>query len=266
MIRLPLFKMNFKKNWVLLLIFFGVLLMYTTTMISMYDPEDMEAILSMLDLFPEELLRAMGFSGLVTDLTSYLASWLYGMLMIGFPMVYSIILGNRLVAKMVDNSSFAYLLSTPNSRVQIIVTQGLYALLSMLLLFAAVTTAGIGLSAAMVPGHLNVGAFLRLNGVTLLVNSLVLMISFFFSCLFNETKLSLGFGAGVPIAFFLMNMLGGAAPDAEILKRLSIFGLYDPVEVVHGAQVLGVAGFYLVSIAVLFTAGVISFHKKQLPL
>lgn len=266
MIRLPLFKMNFKKNWVLLLIFFGVLLMYMSVMISMYDPEDMEAILSMMDLFPAELFQAMGFSGLVTDLTSYLASWLYGMLMIGFPMVYSIILGNRLVAKMVDNGSFAYFLSTPSSRIQIIITQGLYALLSMLLLFAAVTAAGIGLSAAMVPGHLNQGAFLRLNGVTLLVNSLVLMISFFFSCLFNETKLSLGFGAGVPITFLLMNMLGSAAPEAEILKRFSIFGLYDPLEVARGEQVLGVAVIYLLSIAVLFTAGVIRFHKKQLPL
>ncbi len=57
----------------------------------------------------------MGFSGLVTDLTGYLASWLYGLLMFGFPMVYCIILGNRLVARQVDSGSFAYLLSTPHS-------------------------------------------------------------------------------------------------------------------------------------------------------
>jgi ABC-2 type transport system permease protein len=115
-----LLKAVFKKNWTLLLIFFGALTMYMAVMVSMYDPSDMEALTSMLKLFPAELMKAMGFSELITDLTGYLASWLYGLLMFGFPMVYCIILGNRLVVKMVDNSSFAYLLSTPNSRVKLL--------------------------------------------------------------------------------------------------------------------------------------------------
>ncbi len=38
----PLFMATFKKNWTLLLIFFGVLTMYLTVMTSMYNPDDME--------------------------------------------------------------------------------------------------------------------------------------------------------------------------------------------------------------------------------
>ena len=261
-----LFKTTLKKNWTLLLIFFGVLTMYMTSMITMYNPDDMEALMAMFKLLPADLMKALGFSSMVTDLTGYLASWLYGLLMFGFPMVYSIILGNKLVAKMVDNGSFAYLLATPNSRVKIIITQGVYALTSLVVLFAALFGIGVLISAAMFPNLLDVGAFFKLNFTTMLVNMVVMMISFFFSCLFNETKMSLGFGAGVPIAFILMNMLGGASPDAEILKKMSIYGFYDPVELVHGGAIWGINLIYIGIVVVLFTAGVLIFRKKQLPL
>ncbi|KAJ53162.1 ABC transporter permease [Clostridium tetanomorphum DSM 665] len=53
------------------------LIMYMTIIISMYDPNEMEALTSMLKLLPEDLMKAMDFSNVVTDLTGYLASWLY---------------------------------------------------------------------------------------------------------------------------------------------------------------------------------------------
>lgn len=262
----PLFIATFKKNWTLLLIFFGVLTMYLTVMTSMYNPDSMEALTSMLKLLPEDLMRAMGFSGLVTDLTGYLASWLYGLLMFGFPMVYCIILGNRLVARQVESGSFAYLLSTPNSRGKIILTQGIYALLSVAVLFAALFGVGVLVCEAMFPGRLDQKAFFNLNVTTMLVNMTVMMISFFFSCLFNDAKLSVGFGAGLPIAFLLMNMLGGASKEAEVLKSFSIYGLYDPVKLVKGADLGGINLLYCAVILALLAAGVVIFRKKRLPL
>jgi hypothetical protein len=53
-----LFITTLKKNWILLLIFFGVLAMYITVMISMYNPEDMESLLSMIKLLPSEFMKA----------------------------------------------------------------------------------------------------------------------------------------------------------------------------------------------------------------
>ena len=261
-----LFKTNMKRNWVLLIIFFAVLTMYLTAMISMFNPDDMQAILDMVKLFPENLMKAMGFDTLAITLTGYLASWLYGLLMLGFPMVYCIILGNRLVAKMVDNGSFAYLLSTPNSRVKIIVTQGVYALISIVVLFAAIFGLGVLVSNASYPGLLDVPAFFKLNITTMLVNMTVLMISFFFSCLFNDTKNALGFGAGLPILFLLMNMISGASDKAEVFKNFTIYGLYDPVKLVNGTAVWGADLFYILLTAALFAAGVLIFNKKQLPL
>ena len=261
-----LFRHTFKRNWLLLVIFFAVLTMYTTVMLSMYDPADMAGLLAMMEAIPPGLRAAFGFDTLPTDLTGYLASWLYGMLMIGFPMVYSIILANGLVAKMVDNGSFAYLLSTPHTRVRIIVTQGAYALTSLLALFAVLFGVGVLTAEAMFPGNLDVLAYLRLNVTTMLANMVVLMIAFFFSCVFNETRLSLSFGAGIPITFLLMNMLGGTAPELAPLSSLSIFGFYDPLELAAGASALGVNLVYVTLIAALFAGGTFIFKYKRLPL
>ncbi len=263
---LTLLKTTIKKNWILLLIFFGVLTMYMSIMISMFDPEDMTALTAMLEMLPKGMMKAMGFSQLETDLTAYLASWLYGMLMIAFPMIYSIILGNKLVAKMVDNGSFAYLLSTPNSRVKIIITQGIYALGSLIVLFFALFGLGVAISNALLPGNIDVGAFLSLNVTTMLVNMVALMISFFCSCLFNEAKLSTGFGAGLPIMFLLLKMISGAAEDLNFLKNFTIYGIYDPVKVVKGEEVLGVNLLFVGIILLLFVAGVMIFKRKRLPL
>jgi ABC-2 type transport system permease protein len=263
---ITLLKTTLRKNWLLLLIFLGVLTMYTAVMISMFDPKDMEELTSMLDMFPEDFIKAFGFSEAITDLTSYLASWLYGMLMVTFPMVYCIILGNKLVAKTVDNGSMAYLLSTPNSRVRIVITQGVYALLSVAVLSAALFGIGTAACEAAFPGLLDIGAYLKLNITTMLVNMAVMMVTFFFSCLFNDTKYSLGFGAGIPILFLLMNMLGDASKDAEVLKDISIYGWYDPVELVQGAETVGLNLIYIGIAAVLFIAGVLIFRRKRLPL
>lgn len=263
---ITLFKNTLKRNWVLLAIFLGVLSMYMTVMLSMYNPDDMEMLSSMINLFPPELMKAMGFESIVTDLTGYLASWLYGLLMLGFPLVYCVILGNRLVAKMVDNSSFAYLLSTPNSRVRIIVTQGLYALTSVAALMTVMFGVGVILSAVVFSGLLDIRQFLRLNLTTMLVNMTVMMISFFFSCLFNETRFSLLFGAGIPIVFLLMKMLGGVSDEGSLIKKASIYGFYDPVKLVAGESMVMVNLIYISLIAILFAGGVIIFRRKRLPL
>lgn len=263
---LTLLKSTAKRNWVLLMIFAAVLSMYLIIMIFMFDPDDIAAITSMLDLFPEDVMKAMGFSTMITDMTSYLASWLYGLLMFGFPMVYCIILSNRLVAKMVDNSSLAYLLSTPNSRSKIILTQGVYALTSLIILFTYLCALGVLVSAAVYPGELDNRAFIQLNITTLLVNMTVMMICFFFSCLFNESRKAVGLGAGIPIAFLLFNMLGGVSQDAEIMRNISIYGWYDPVELVKNNGIWHLNLIYVSIAFILFLSSVYIFKNKRLPL
>lgn len=261
-----LFKTTSRKNVSLFIIFLSVHALYIITLLFMFNPEDMEAISSMLDLFPPDLMAAMGFSSLISDLTSYLASWLYGLLMTSLPMVYSIILSHRLVAKMVDNSSFACLLSTPNRRTKIIFTQGVFAISSLTVLFAVSCALGILASSALFPRTLDNAAFIELNVTTLLVSLTVLMISYFSSCLFNESGKALGFGAGIPITLLLMNMLGNVSEQLPLLKKLSVFGWYDPVDLVRNGSGVWVNLLYLAFILIMFAASLVVFKHKQLPL
>ncbi|MEG0177204.1 ABC transporter permease subunit [Anaerorhabdus sp.] len=259
-----LFKLTIRKNWVLFIIFTLVLMMYSGVMISMYSPENVQNLMQMFELFPPEMMKAFGFASAFTDMTGYLASWLYGLLMVGFPMVYSILLANKLVAKSVDNGSIACLLSTPTSRVKIIVTKAVTALLSLVVMLAILFAFNALIGNAMFPDDLNVKAFFNLNVTVLLVNLVVMSISFFFSCLFSDSKYSIGFGAGIPIMFLLLKMLGDVSDKIEILKKISIFGWYDPMSIASGETVWGINAIYFIIIIVLITLSVIIFKKKRL--
>lgn len=261
---LPLFKTTFKKNWVLGLIFTLVLMMYSGVMISMFDPASIDNLMKMFELFPPEIMSMLGFAEAFTDMTGYLASWLYGLLMIGFPMVYSIMLGNKLIAKTVDNGSIVCLLSTPDSRVKIALTKAIYAIISMIVILGIVFIFNITLSNAMFPGSLDIEAFTNLNITVLLVNITVMAITFFCSCLFSDTKYSIGFGAGIPLAFLLIKMLSGVSDKLDFLTKISIFGWYDPMKIASGEIAMTANIAYIVIAIVLFVAGIMIFKRKRL--
>ena len=94
----------------------------------MYDPAGNEDLIAMASMkMSPEMLKAFGFT--ITpnvSLTSFLASYLYGMLMIIIPMIYTCICANRLVAQHTDKGSMAFLLSAPISRKRIVATQALF--------------------------------------------------------------------------------------------------------------------------------------------
>ena len=113
-------------NWGIFAFVAGMLLIYVSTAVSMYDPSSIETMENMFKLLPEGMLKAFGFDTLGTDLTGYLAHYFYGFIIIVFPLIYIVLISNRLIAKHVDTGSMAYLLTTPNTRVRVAFTQAMY--------------------------------------------------------------------------------------------------------------------------------------------
>ncbi|MGL4736579.1 MAG: ABC transporter permease subunit [Cellulosilyticaceae bacterium] len=262
-----LFKMTFKKNLMLGIIFLAVMIMYSVVMISMFSPESLDALNAMFKVLPPEMMKAFGFNGAFDSLVGYLASWLYGLILTAFPMVYCILLGHKLVCKTVDSGSIACLLATPHSRTKLIITKGVYALLSMAIMQMFVFGINLLIAKVMFPAEtIDVYVFLKLNVTVMLVNLTAMSITFFCSCLFNDTRFSVGFGAGIPIAFLLFNMLGNASKDAEFLKKCSIYGWYDPVGIANGDATLTVNLIYCGIILILFIGSIFVFRKKRLPI
>ena len=159
----------------------------------------------------------------------------------------------------------AYLLATPNTRVKVASTQALYLVASVALLMALITGVLIGLSEAMFPGLLETGRFILLNAVTLLILLVVAGISFLSSCIFNDTKTSLAFGAGIPILFVLFKMVADISEKVEFFKYFTLYTLLNTDKVLNDNEyVLTISLILIAASAVLYSLGVFIFNKKSL--
>lgn len=267
MLSLTLFRKTLRTYWKLIAAFLAILTMYLVIIAGMFDPESLDVVemLASMKLSPE-LLAAFGFTLTDATLTGFLSSYFYGMLMLALPMIVTITVANGTVAKLVDRGSLSCLLSTPLSRRKIAVTQAVFLALSAAVLVAWVTGVGIVYCEATFPGLLDISAFVRLNLAALALHLAVSGISFFASCLFNESRTSLALGAGLPIVFLVVQMLSNANPDSVWLKRLTLFSLFRPTELI-GAEYTLAPVFVLLGVAiVLYTAGVFVFDRKDLPI
>ena len=261
-----LFKVNLKSTWAVVLSVTLFLSIYVAASVAMFDPESAEKMQQMLDVMPQGLIKAMGFDNLGSELTSYLANYLYGFIMLIFPMIGTSVLAHQLVAKHVDYGSMAYLLSTPNTRVKVILTQAVYLVCAVLFMFAVNVGFAIAYCAGQWSGRLDTGIFMQLNTVTVLVALAVGSLSFLASSAFSDTKLSISFGAGIPAAMFVLKMVSEISDDLSVLKYFSVYSLVDIERIVGGdsSYVLTASLILLGAVVLIMGAAVTVFNKKSL--
>jgi ABC-2 type transport system permease protein len=263
----PLFKATSRSNWPILLIFVLIIFMYVGTFLGMYDPESTRSMEEMMKMVPEGLAKAMGLGDIPSDLTGFLGNYFYGMLVFVLPLIYAAIMGNRLMARQVDNGSMAYLLSTPTARVRLALTQGVWFIASVAALFALLTGFTMLFSEASYPGALDDTAFVRLNVAAFLLTCAVSAVCWFFSCLFNEAKYSLAFGVGVPVLMYMLHMVAGIRESLGWIGSFSVYSLFRARDILSGtADVPGLCVIFAAATVVLFAAGIVIFKRKNLPL
>lgn len=266
MISKPLFKATLKQNRFVFLIILAVMMLYLPTIISMYDPSSQDSLKEMMNLLPKQVTSAFGFSKGSNTLLGFIATYYYGFLILLLPMIYTIIVSNRSLASHVDRGSMAYLLSTPNTRVKIALTQACYLILSITLLISLVTLAGIAFCQLLFPGKLDLGGFIALNFGALLLYYATTGIGFFASALFNETKNSLAVGAGLPIAFLILQMLSNVGDATKFFKYLTLYTLFDTEKIISGGSFI-YSYLLLATIGVvLYACAILVFKKRDLPL
>ncbi len=261
----PIFLVDLKSNWQIIAFITALLLVYVFTSTLMYNPASVEKLEQMFTLLPEAMLKAFGFDTLGTDITGYLAHYLYGFIAIVFPLIYVVISANKLIAKHVDSGSMAYILSAPVKRVTVAFTQGAFHFFGLLVIFVVNIGALIIVSEVKYPGALQIGRFIVLNFVTIMTLTVSGAIGFFFSCLCNDSRNALAFGAGIPIAFFVFKMVSEIGKDLEALKYLSVFSLIQ-IDRILDAPVHGVGvGLILLGVCLaLYGAGTVVFSRKSL--
>ncbi len=264
----PLFRKTFKSQLKMLVIFAAIMAMYMGVEISMFNPDSMDGIKEMMDMLPQQMINAMNLDvGAETSLVGFLGSYFYGFIVIMVPMIFNIIASNNAAAKLVDSGAMACLLSAPNSRTRVIATQAAALILSNILLMAFVTVMGIAVSQALFPGDLDIRAFLLVNAGALLMQLAVSAIGFSASCLFNESRLSLALGGGLPVLFLVLMMLSGVSEDLDVVRYTTLYSLFDPAEIIAGGDTVGLCMAALAAVSVvLYTLGILIFRRKDLPL
>ena len=263
---MTLLKSTLKSNLKMFLIFLAIMAFYLSMIMVMYDPQMINSMEALIELLPQQLIQALGFQLSIYTYTGFLASYFYGMLAIGFPTILTVVIGYRAIGKFVEQGSMAYLLSTPNNRTKIVLTQAVSMVVTLLLLFVSITLIGIVLSEIMFPSALEVGKFIMINIGAFLYFFAASSITFIFSCLFNEGKNSLQFGAGIPVAFLLIHMLGQMEGNLEFLKYLTMLTLFNANDIItDGYNPLPMFVLFIVGI-IGYTLAIIIFRKRNLPI
>ena len=268
MISFTLFKKNIMSNIWLLTVFIITLGLCTGIIIWMFNPELNELLKQYQNTIPK-VTKAMNItSDGEGTLIEFINTYLYSFLMIFFPMIFEIILVNKLIVRYVDNGSMAYLLATPNSRRKIITTQIISCILLTILLIGIITGIGCICSDIMFSEDLDIEKYVLLNLTTLLLTLAVSSICILTACFCNKTKSYVAVGAGIPILFYLIQMFLNMNKDLEKLKYATIFTLLPGKQIIEGAEdeivmyslILGI-----ITIA-LYILSEIKFIKKDLSL
>lgn len=264
MLNLTLYKREMKGSIRLLLLLAAVITMYVAIIIGMYNPDMMAMLDGIWEAMPE-LMASVGMSPGATSLLGFMISYLYGFILLIFPMAFCILRGNALIAKYIDKGSMAWLVAAPVKRRAVAFTQMASLISGILLLVVYSTALELVCTAISFRDELDTAKLLKLNAGLLCLLLFIGGICFLSSCVFSDTRYSVGFGAGIPALMFVLQMLANVGGEAEKAKYFTFFTLFDPTGVAAGNSGAMAGTFVLlVGAVVLYALGVVVFSKKDL--
>ncbi len=264
MINMALYKHEMKGSVKLLIIFSAIITMYVSIIINMYDPQMMKTLDSFAEIMPE-LMASVGMKANVANLLGFMVSYLYGFILLIFPMLFGILRGNALIAKYVDKGAMASLIAAPVKRRTIAFTQMEVLVSGILLLILYSTIVELICAGSGFPGELDVTALFILNGGLLCLHLFIGGICFLSSCIFSDTKYSVAFGAGIPAFMYVLQMLANVGGNAEKAKYFTFFTLFNPDHIIVGES-SAIAGTLMLfaGAVVLYALGIMVFERKDL--
>lgn len=259
-----LYKYEMKSSMKLLIIFAAIMTMYVSIIIGMYDPK----MMNMLDEFAKampEIMAAVGMNISTTSLLGFMVSYLYGFILIVFPMVFCIVRGNGLIAKYVDKGSMVSLMAAPMKRSKIVITQMMVLISGVVLLIGYVTILEYCVAQSYFPNEIGKSELWKLNIGLLCLHLCIASIIFLASCVCSDTKYSVGFGAGIPAVMYIMKMLANVGGKAENAKYFTMFTLFDPEGIISGKEGAMIGSSILLIVAIImFGLSVYIFDRKDL--
>lgn len=311
----PLLRQSIKANWILWLVLsigsaaifviinlvVGTKAIFTQINMSKVQlyvrDENMSwfQILGLLDSMGFNLSRIQVMASI--DMNSVMNDLVFKIAGVLLPMIYVMIVCNKLIASQVSDGSMAYVLSTPTNRKKVVRTQYAFMIGSLLAMYLIITIGAFASGSIAYtitkPRNLNFGAF-ALRTVLYCFGSFIAMfgltgICFGASCFFNKSNQSMAVGGGSCVLAFLCCILGlfgnkvfvsvGVGVQAmDVFNYMTIYTLVDTEGMSNFAKsvnglpaTMSLAwiwklGILVVIGVVLAFVGAHKFTKKDLPL
>ena len=191
-------------------------------------------ILGLFEIMGFNLSRIQVMSQI--DLNSVLNELIYKIAGVLLPMIYTMIVANKLIAAQVSDGSMAYILSTPTNRKTVVRTQYIFLIASLLAMYtvifvAAFSTEAIGNAIEMAKNPDAQSSWNPVSTPLLCLGSFLAMfalggIAFGASAFFNKSSNSVTVGGGACIISFLCCILGLFGNEVFVAVGIGVKAMY----------------------------------------
>lgn len=223
-----LFRYSCKRALPLWLAFTALMSLYAFAVVRAYDPATGAALASVSQALPQQALTMLGIPDGFANFTSFIVSYLYGMLLLALPMLFTVILSVQLMARPISRGTMSYLLASPNSRKCIAATQRNVLVCSLLLMIAVCCGVTIALCEYFYPGYFALRHFMLLSVCVFALQFAFAGMCFFFSCQCRGSGRALAVSAAACVLFYTIRLLANLGGSFSFLQYLTPYSLLNP--------------------------------------
>jgi ABC-2 type transport system permease protein len=227
-----------------------------------------DAIDGLVQAMPEGVGKAFGLNGFGSA-EAFISGEYYGLILVLILAIVCVQLSTGLMAKLVDQGSMAYLLSTPTTRGKVAFTQASVLVTGLFLIMGVTTLAGFAGNAWFLGSEyeFDTTKFIQMNVSAFLLFFAVGGIAFLVSSLCNDEKKARGISGLIAFGFFSLDLLGKLSDKIHWMRNISIFSLYKPSEIINGNVDMVFISIILTAIGLIsFGLAVVLFRRRDLPL
>ena len=244
---------------ILIILFLVVFLVYP----SIIKSENMQMLDEMMEIFPEEMLKAFNMDISSID-TAF--GWLktegfvFVLLITG---IYSGILGSNILLKEESDKTIEYLNSVPVTRKKIVISKilcGIIYIVLMVLTVGIFNFVGLDLS-----GDFDKKSYLLLSITPLFSSIVIFALCLFLSTFTHKTKKTIGISLGIVFASYFLKIISEMGESTEFLKYISVFTLADIRNVIVNVAINPLMVLLSIGITIAFMIlTTIHYDKKEL--
>lgn len=229
---IPLFRYSCKRTFPMWLAFTVLMSIYAFAVVRTYGASSNTTLASMAQSSPQTM-TILGMSQYENTFTAFIVNYLYGMLLLALPMLFTIVLSTQLIAQPISHGTMSYLFASPNSRKCIAATQRNVLIFSLMMMIAVCCGVTIVLCEHFYPGQLAVKHFLLLSACVFALQFAMAGMCFFFSCKCRGSGRALTISAAACILFYTIRLLANLGGPLRYLQYITPYSLLNPTGILQ---------------------------------